>query len=252
MKSCSKMKAMIFAAGVGSRLKPWTDSHPKALVEVCGTPVLDMVINRIIATGIRQIIINIHHFPEQIVNYVESRCYDADIIFSDESDKLLETGGGLRKVLDLLDNEPVLLHNADILTDFPLNEMIETHFTKKSDITLLTQSRKTSRYFVFNNQRMKGWTNIETGRVRPEGTLISDQDNLRAFNGIHILNPQAYSHLRTFMPDETPFSIVDFYIQYCNLLDISSFELTEKYSWFDIGKPQTLDNARNFYSKISV
>ena len=244
------MFALIFAAGVGSRLKPWTDSHPKALVDVDGKPMLQHVIEKIVAAGITDIIINVHHFADQIKDFLRANDFGANIRISDESGLLLETGGGLRKVVDILGAEPVLVHNADIMTDFNLHEMIEFHESAHADVTLLTASRETSRYFVFDKKgRLRGWTNVSTGQVRPEGFNILPDYRLFAFDGVHIVNPEACSLLKKFKGPEKPFSIVDFYIKFCSQLKIRSFELPKGARWFDVGKPATLEAARKFFKE---
>ena len=241
------MKALIFAAGIGSRLKPWTDRHPKALVEVGGSPMLGSVINKLIDAGINDIIINVHHFADQIRAYVSQSHFKANITFSDETDLLLETGGGLRKVVDRLNGEPVLVHNADIFTDFSIQEMISAHKSARVDVTLLTADRKTSRYFVFDkNEMLRGWTNVSTGQLRPDGFVIEPDYTLRAFNGVHIIEPSGYELLNDFRPAGVPFSIVDFYIACCDRLAVRSFNLPDGSAWFDIGKPETLEKAREY------
>lgn len=242
------MKALIFAAGVGSRLKPWTDHHPKALVEVGGKPMLGNVIEKMINVGIKDIIVNVHHFANQIAEYIKNAGFDANIMLSDETDLLLETGGGLRNALSLIGKETVLVHNADIFTDFNIREMISVHNERKDNITLLTAERTTSRYFVFDkNEGMCGWTNVSTGLVRPNNLIINDAFKLRAFNGVHIIEPVVYDALKEFRPSGTPFSIVDFYIEYCRKYIIRSFEIPSGSAWFDIGKPDTLEKAREYF-----
>lgn len=238
------MKAVVFAAGVGSRLKPWTDSHPKALVEVGGTPMLGRVIGRLVEAGITDIIVNVHHFAEQIIEYVNSHDFGAKITISDESRLLLETGGGLRKVLNLLGDEPVLVHNADILSDFDIAAMVDAHRRSSANITLLTGQRATSRYLVFDSDgRMTGWTNIATGARRPDDLCLDADSKLRAFDGVHIISPAAYTLIKKYKPADTPFSITDFYIDSCKILVIKSYDLPHGNAWFDIGKPETLEKA---------
>lgn len=211
---------------------------------------LGRVITKVINAGINDIIINVHHFAEQICEYVAQNKFDANITFSDESNLLLETGGGLRKALDLIGDETVLVHNADILTDFDLKKMISAHEESETDVTLLTSQRKTSRYFVFDlKNRLKGWTNITTGAIRPEGFDILPEYSIRAFNGVHIINPNVYTALKEFKSSEEPFSIVDFYIDYLKNFIIRSFELPGDAGWFDVGKPETLEKA-NSYIKL--
>ncbi len=242
------ISGMIFAAGVGSRLKPWTDSHPKALVEVAGRPVISLVIDRFLAAGIRHIVINVHHFASQIVDYVSHAYAGCDISFSDESDILLDTGGGLRKALPLLGDSPVLIHNADILTDFPLESLIDTHLSGGADATLTVSRRTTSRYFVFDGLRLVGWTDIRNGRVRPDGLVLSDALSLRSFDGVHIVSSSLFAGLRDFRPDGVPFSIVDYYLSCCPTADIRGFERSDSSRWFDVGKPETLEAARRGFS----
>lgn len=242
------MKALIFAAGIGSRLKPWTDSHPKALVEVGGKPMLGRVIEKMINAGIRDIIVNVHHFADQIIDFLHASKFDADITVSDETSLLLETGGGLRKVVEQLGQEPVVIHNADILSDFDLSDMIKSHIESRADITLLTARRKTSRYFVFDETgRLCGWTNVVSGDVRPAGFVLTPPYQLKAFDGVHILSPNVYPLIKEFKEPQIPFSIVDFYLRYCRDVDIKSYNLPDGAFWFDIGKPETLEKARLYF-----
>lgn len=243
------MKALIFAAGVGSRLKPWTDTHPKALVEVGGKPMLGRVIDKIIAAGISDIIVNVHHFAPQIVDYLNNTEFMARITVSDESDLLLDTGGGLRKVIPILAGEPVLIHNADILTTFDLKKLIYSHARNGADATLLTQARDTTRKLVFDTDfRMHGWTNIATGDRKPAALDIGQDMHLEAFDGVHIVSPSLYPLLEEYRPAATPFSIIDFYVEMCGHCNIRSLSLPDIDRWFDVGKPETLEQARNFFT----
>lgn len=250
------MKALIFAAGLGSRLKPWTDSHPKALAEVGGKPMLGRVIEKLKASGIREFVVNVHHFADQIADYLQrEQNFGTDIRLSDETPFLLDTGGGLLYARRLLgDSEPVLIHNADILTDFDINDM-QRHSTA-SMATLLVKDRNTSRYLAFDNhQLMRGWTNLTTGQVRPEGAELT-ACSLRAFGGVHIVSPKIFGPLekynesllcnqpnRDVLDGVCKFSITDFYIDNCHRYDFSAYEPSGKYLWLDIGKPENLENA---------
>lgn len=243
------MKALIFAAGVGSRLKPWTDSHPKALVEVGGKPMLQHVIENIISAGINDIIINIHHFGEQIIDFVRSKDFNARINFSDERGHLLETGGGLRKIVPMLRDESVLIHNADIITDLDLRKIVYDQLRKTSAATLLVSYRDSSRRIVFDEKgRMKGWTNVATCQVKPAGLEIADTDRRLSFDGIHVVSADLYPLLMEYRPADTPFSIMDFYIDSCRDTDIRAFEMPEGTKWFDVGKPATLEAANKTFS----
>lgn len=240
------MKAMIFAAGIGSRLKPWTNSHPKALVEVGGDAMLGNVINKIKNAGIRYMVVNTHHFAKQIEEYLDNHTnFGIDIYISDETNLLLDTGGGLRKAARqlTLDDEPVILHNADIFTDFPILDMAAAHIEQGNDATLLVDIRETSRYLLFDeNMRMKGWTNKKTSEVRP-ANIIAENYKPMAFGGVHILSTSMIKLIEEqYAPDE-PFSIIDFYIANCEKHKIAGFTPYMPYKWHDIGKPESLEAA---------
>ncbi len=246
------MKALVFAAGLGSRLKPFTDSHPKALVEVGGKPMLAHVIEKIVKAGIPEIIVNVHHFADQIIEFLSCNDFGAKIAVSDERDKLLETGGGLVKALDLIGHSPVLIHNADILSDFDLKEMLATHQADNAAATLLTDNRPTSRKLVFSDAgNLCGWTNLDKKTVKPKKLEISESHILRAFGGVHVLSPEIYDALRNYRPFGEPFSITDFYIDSCSRFPIRSFDLPHEACWFDVGKPETLEKARLFMNQPS-
>lgn len=245
------MKGMIFAAGVGSRLKPWTDFHPKALVEVGGKPVIGHVVDKMAAIGVNHIIVNVHHFADQVIQYLRTAYPHLHIDISDESDRLLDTGGGLRKALPIIGNESVVIHNADIVTDFELSDIIEYQEQNTCDVALLVQKRQTSRYFLFDSARLRGWTDLRTGEVRPHNLTRWDMLERFAFGGVHVISPNLYNQLLDYAPDGEPFSITDFYINRCNELNICGFELPEGASWFDVGKPETLEQAREFLNKSS-
>lgn len=242
------MKALVFAAGIGSRLKPFTDKHPKALVDVDGKPMLARVIEKIVRAGITDIIVNVHHFADQIIDFLSYNDFGADITISDERDLLLDTGGGLRKALDFLDNDPVFIHNADILSDFNIEDMISRHKEGKRFVTLLTADRATNRKFVFDRHTklLKGWINTASVDVRPANTVILPDDRLMAFNGVHVLDPVIYPVLKAYRPANVPFSITDFYIDICSKWSIGCFEMPDGTHWFDVGKPETLEKARAY------
>ena len=183
------MKALIFAAGVGSRLKPFTDCHPKALATVGGVTMLERTIVRMRESGVDK-------FASQITEFLDkNNNFGLDIAISDESDRLLDTGGGLLRAKTLLcaeENEPVILHNADILTDAPLDEMLDAHRRNDADVTLLVSGRQSSRLLYFDSDsRLAGWTNINTGEVKSHGADLR-QCSLRAFGGVHIVSPAIF------------------------------------------------------------
>lgn len=254
------MKAMIFAAGLGTRLKPFTLRHPKALVPVGGQPMLGRVINRLIQAGITDITVNVHHFSSQIIDYIKANDnFDADIHISDESDLLLDTGGGILAARPLIDgDEDIIVHNADILTDVDINAFLESHRLSGAQASLLVKDRQTSRLLLFDPDSllMRGWTNVTTGAVRPEG--LSDAVGLRklAFGGVHIISPRLLGSLaeyaaRKFPYDPSPvFSITDFYIDRCSEIPVHAYIPSTPYSWIDVGKPESLEMAEKEVQKF--
>ena len=243
------MKAMIFAAGLGTRLRPLTNDRPKALVEVGGTAMLERVINRLKSHGINEIVINIHHFGEKIIDFVkQNNNFGITIHISDERDLLLDTGGGILKAQQWLDgNEPIIIHNADILTDLDLREMRQQHIESGADATILVANRNTARYFLFDNDNnLKGWTNISTGEIKPKTLTEISQLTQLAFGGVHIISPSIFNTLEHYS-SEPKFSITPFYIDNCNSLKIKGYQPKESYQWFDIGKPETLTLAENSF-----
>lgn len=244
------MKAMVFAAGLGTRLKPLTLTMPKALVPLHGVPMLERVIKNIIACGITDVVVNIHHFGDQIIDFLaRNNNFGINIAISDERDLLLDTGGGILRAQSLLDgDEPFLVHNADIFTDLDLHNIINHHLASGADATLLVKQRTTQRYLVFDGQnRMQGWTNIATGEVKPESLTIDASTHLLAFGGVHVISPKVFAHLKQFAT-EPKFSIMPFYISACRQLNIQGFN-PSGYNWFDIGKMETLHQAEQFLSQ---
>lgn len=257
------MKALVFAAGLGTRLKPWTDAHPKALAPVGGVPMLGHVIHKLIDAGISDITVNVHHFADQIADYLrENHNFGVNISLSDESRLLLDTGGGLLYAAPHLQGpEPILIHNADIFTDFDIAQMQAFAARTKAMATLLVKERKTQRYLAFDSDcRMRGWTNIATGQVRPEGAADRIAGcTLRAFGGVHIVDPAIFPALAEYnasllsaQPDRDTldgvckFSIMDFYIDLCDRFDFHGFEPRGEYRWIDIGKAENLEQANHF------
>ena len=245
---------MIFAAGLGSRLKPLTDTMPKALVPVAGCPMLEHVILKLKASGFTEIVINIHHFGEQIIDFLKTNNdFGLTIHISDERDRLLDTGGGIRKARLFFENsgEPILVHNVDILSDMNLKELYDFHMQSGSVATLLASRRTTSRYLLFDTERkLRGWINKDTGQVKPEG-FHYDESLYReyAFSGIHVFSPAVF-RLMEAPRWEGKFSIMDFYLATCGQTDYSGY-LAEKLELIDIGKPETLARAEEFVKKLT-
>ncbi|MDE6157806.1 MAG: NTP transferase domain-containing protein [Muribaculaceae bacterium] len=241
------MTGIIFAAGIGTRLKPFTDSHPKALAEIHGTPALVGVARKLLKAGADRLIINIHHFPEQIIECVAGQDFSALVTFSDESDRLLDTGGGLAKIVsehpEILDKGPVVVHNADIYTDFPIKDMVARHIESGADATLLVDSRREStRHFLFDKTgSLKGWENTLKNTVRPEGTDASVL-TAAAFGGVHVLSAAVMQELGKIGYRE-PFSITDWYIDNCRKYKICAYTPVGAFRWHDIGTPEKLAAA---------
>jgi len=240
-------QAMIFAAGLGTRLKPLTDTMPKALVRVGGQPLLWHVVMKLKAAGFERVVVNVHHYARQIVDYLqENGNFGLDIRISDESDGLLETGGGIKKALPLFDQEsPVLIHNVDILSNINLvrlyNLAASTAAADASiDALLLVSQRKTKRYLLFDDELLlRGWMNVETGEVR--GQSPSDLRQL-AFSGIHVIGPSAFPYFEE-MPER--FGIIDFYLKFCQQCIFLGYE-QKGLRLLDVGKPDSLEQAESF------
>lgn len=246
------MKGFILAAGIGSRLKPWTDAHPKALVPVGGRPIISHVVDKMLAAGIDTIVVNVHHFASQITEYLRMAYPDVDIRFSDESQLLLNHGGGLRKALRLIGHDDVLIHNADIISTIDLSAFISEFEAQQVDALLLTQHRNTQRYLLFDHDRLQGWINLATGETRPIVMEASAKHyDFQAFAGVHIMRSSMFKALTDYADDNVPFSIIDFYIDRCRHQCIHRMELPDGAVWFDVGKPDTLDKARQFFDHQS-
>lgn len=248
------MVALVFAAGLGTRLKPWTLSHPKALVPVGGVPMLERVLRRIEELGPRRIVVNVHHFAAQIIDFLRHRQSHAEILVSDETDALLETGGGLLKAAPLLDahsGEPILIHNSDILSNADLAAMETAHKREDAAATLLVQDRATTRYFIIDGDRVAGWANVATGVTR--GTdKIPEGARLRAFDGIHMVSNAVFAPLAEYSArtGRVAFSITDFYIDACRRLRINAWE-QPGLEWFDVGDPCKLARAEGFIDRLN-
>lgn len=243
------MKAMIFAAGLGTRLRPLTEHTPKALVPVAGKPMLERVILKLKEAGFTDIVVNIHHFGEQIIDFLQANNnFGINIYISDERNELLDTGGGIKQARKWLDgDEPFLVHNADILSDIDLNAFYHHHIESKAEATLLVSRRETSRYLLFNNElQLQGWINKSTGEVKPEGFCYKEKEFQElAFGGIHAISPSLFLHMDK-NNWEGKFSIIPFYLSVCQEMCIKGYPLQDA-RWFDIGKPETLLAANEYH-----
>ena len=236
------MKAMIFAAGLGTRLKPLTDTMPKALVPLGGKPLLQWQVEKLREAGIMDIVVNVHHFPDQIIDAIrEHEGWGCRIKVSDERDCLLETGGGLRKAKALLGtDEPVLTCNVDILSNIDLKALLAAYDDSAS--LLVVSDRQTQRYLCFDEQQMLcGWTNIATGELKGQ-----DGRHL-AFSGMQILSPEALALLDT-MPEER-FSLIDFYLQTMQRVPFRAY-VPSDYRMMDVGKINQLTDAEAFAASL--
>ncbi|MDN5553837.1 sugar phosphate nucleotidyltransferase [Prevotella sp.] len=262
------MQAMIFAAGLGTRLKPLTDSMPKALVRVGGEPLLKRVIFRLKDAGFNSIIINVHHFASQIIDYLkENDNFGLDIKISDETSGLLETGGGIKKAIPLFNpNDQILIHNVDILSNVDLKKFYHVDRRvmckscgvphRQAGAVLLVSWRKTKRYLMFNDDMLLvGWLNIETGEIKSPYAEVKSStiDKLRenykmyAFSGIHSFSPQLFPFMSDY-PDKFP--IMDFYLQNCDKIAIKGY-VKEDLKLMDVGKLDTIDNAETFLEELN-
>ena len=239
------MKAMIFAAGLGTRLKPLTDSLPKALVSVGGKPLLQHIIEKLKQSGFDEIIINIHHFGQQIIDFVEeNNHFDIRIEFSDEREKLLDTGGGIKKASWFFDdNKPFLVHNVDILSNVDLHRLVIYHREAGSEATLVCSKRQTSRYLLFDeSDHLRGWINESTGEIKSPFPNFNPSDCQKfAFSGIHILQPSIFRYMQNF-PDK--FSIIDFYLSICKKEKVNTY-LPANLKMIDVGKWNSLEEAES-------
>lgn len=238
-------QAMIFAAGLGTRLKPITDRMPKALVSVGGQPLLWHVIQKLRAAGFERIVINVHHFADQIIDYIEAnQNFGLDIRISDERVALLDTGGGIKHALPLFDpSMPILIHNVDILSNVDLAALYQAMLDSQADALLLVSQRQTKRYLLFaDDDRLCGWTNIETGEVKGSPSTIHYPLKQLAFSGIHVLSPSTFSLFEQ-MPDR--FSIIDFYLQHASQCFFKG-KAQENLRLLDVGKLDSLEQAEEF------
>ena len=245
------MQAMIFAAGLGTRLKPLTDRIPKALVSVGGEPLLKRVIFQLKDAGFTRIVVNVHHFSNQIIDYLhDNDNFGLDIHISNETDKLLETGGGIKKAWPLFDQtEPILIHNVDILSNVDLNKFYQIESRDMVAARLLVSERKTKRYLLFDDtMRLVGWTNIETGEVKsPYQDLDPKKYKMYAFSGIHMVAPSLFP-LMDDEPDKFP--IMDFYLKHCDKVRIEGY-VKNDLKLMDVGKQETLREAEAFLAELS-
>ena len=256
------MKAMIFAAGLGTRLKPLTDTLPKALVPLAGKTLLQWQIEKLKAAGIRDIVVNIHHFPDMIINYLQDNDnFGCNIQVSDERNMLLETGGGLRKAKELLasspnspiTSSPILICNVDILSNIDIPTLLQAYNPNEMGVVVVSP-RDTQRYLLFNEEnRLCGWTNIATGEVRgPISNTQYPTSNTQklAFSGMQVLNPRIFDCMDEVVKQKgEKFSLIDLYLSIAEKEILRAY-IPENYRMMDVGKINQLSEAESFASTL--
>ncbi|MEM0999076.1 MAG: nucleotidyltransferase family protein [Bacteroidota bacterium] len=238
-------KAMIFAAGLGTRLRPLTNDRPKAMVQVDGMPLLEIQIRRLKALGFTEIVVNVHHFADLIIDFLRANDhFGLTIHLSDERDQLLDTGGGLWKARSFLaDGGPFYLCNVDVLTDLNPEVLREQHERRRALVTLAVRNRPTSRYLLFGEgQRMLGWKNAHTGAVRGQAP---DHAEALAFSGLHVIDPAIFAKVDR----RGAFSIIDVYLDLMAEESIVGLQHDDTF-WLDVGKPPELAAAAGWGERL--
>lgn len=243
------IRAMIFAAGLGTRLRPITDHKPKALVEVGGITLLEHAVRHLSNYSIQHLVINVHHFAQQVVQKAREleQKYAVEVRISDETEQLLETGGGLKKASDLFTGaSAILLYNVDILSNLNLQQFIEYYQQQKPLALLSVRSRKTSRYFLFNeNMELCGWKNMQNNEIRIQCSKVQKLKPF-AFSGIQIVNPELLQLLK---PWEGAFSMTEVYIRLCAYYRILGQYDPDSF-WMDVGTMEKLEEANKQINNI--
>ncbi len=236
------MKAMILAAGLGTRLRPFTNENPKALAIINGKSLLQRNIEYLASFGIKDVIVNVHHFSDKIIALINSNNgFGSNITISDETDEILETGGGLKKAGWFFDDEPFVLLNVDILTDMDIKKMNDAHHTVKSLATLAIADRKTTRYFLFDELNILcGWKNTNTNDQKVNREALKYFE--KAFWGIHIISPEIFS----LIIQQGKFSIIDVYMNLVKTHSIIGFEDNQS-KFIDVGKPESIAIAEEIF-----
>jgi N-acetyl-alpha-D-muramate 1-phosphate uridylyltransferase len=237
------MKAIIFCAGLGTRFKPWTDNHPKALAVINGKSLLQRNIEYLQQHGIRDVVVNVHHFADQVEAAIASaKGWGSRVMISDERNQVLETGGGLLKAAPLLNGDHFVALNVDILTDLDLTRMIKQHYREESLATLAVTKRKTSRYFLFDELgQLCGWRNTSTGdeKISRPSPLASE----KAFSGVHVIS----NRLLKLITQTGKFSIVDVYLELSAHQRIIGYDHTGS-KLIDVGKPEAVSVAESMFA----
>ena len=234
------MKAMILAAGLGTRLRPLTNDRPKALVEVAGKTLLEITLRRLSQFGVREVIVNVHHFADMVVEYLKQRDNFGMRVEISREDVLLDTGGGLKKAGWFFqgDDEPFILHNVDVISTIDLHRMAESHRQSKALATLAVQDRQTSRYLLFDLQnRLCGRRAGAEGKA--EMVTAARETKALAFSGIHVISPR----LLQWMTEDGVFSIINTYLRLAGSGENVCAFRADEYYWRDLGKPENIAQA---------
>ena len=240
------MKALIFAAGLGTRLKPLTDIKPKALVEVNGITLLEHTINKLKNAAVDEIIVNVHHFADQIKTFLKLKNYfNINIEISDESEQLLDTGGGLKKASWFFnDNKAFFVYNVDVISDINLRELYQYHINNNSLATLAVKHRETSRYFLFDQAlQLCGWKNIKTNEVKISNESAKNLTPL-AFSGIQLVNPDIFK----LIIETGKFSLTETYLSLAKHNKISGYRHDNDF-WLDLGKAEMIKKGEEYLNK---
>jgi NDP-sugar pyrophosphorylase family protein len=236
------MKAIVFAAGMGTRLKPFTDEHPKALLPLQGKPLLWFAIEKLKQAGIDEITVNVHHFAEQIVQYLKRNNFGVTIHISNETNELLDTGGALLKARQWLDGkEPFVAYNVDIFSSIDLKKLIKFHLEQRALATVAVRKRETSRYFLFSPEMvLMGWENTDTGEMM---TVTPNVDYAArwAFSGIQVISPSIFSHIS----ETGKFSLTPMYLRLAQNHNIVGYPDNSQY-WLDVGKMGQVEIAEKW------
>ena len=243
LKLFTIMQAFILAAGLGTRLQPLTNHCPKALVEVNGIPLLRIAINNLVQQGVKHIVVNVHHFADMVCDYITDNEWDARISISDEREMLLDTGGALKKAALLFtENEPIIIHNVDILSHIKLQDLIACHQDADNIATLAVCQRKTARHLLFDGKKqLIGWRNDTIGKTIWANSPAAEYNEL-AFSGISVIEP---SLLNLLPPATHPYPIVPEYLSIAKHHRISYF-LHSETDWMDVGTPNKLNMAQQW------
>lgn len=237
------MKAMILAAGLGTRLRPWTLEHPKALVPVRGVPMLERVIVRLKEEGFNDIVVNIHHFGDQIIDFLGSKDFGVRIRISDERGGLLDTGGGLVHADRILGNDPVLVHNVDILSNADLRNLILTHKESRAGGSLLVSDRESSRKLIFDtDMKLKGWHHLGKDEYKPQSYTFNEGDTEYAFSGIYVTDGEMRREMHRLF-GERAFPVMDYFLSKDRRARVNGV-VAPNLNLIDIGKPTTLKAAQ--------